>query len=806
MKCIKRLSGLLVIAAMVLGPSAATGKAMEALSEAEKHYLKTHPVILAHNETNWPPFNYEYNGIPKGFAVEYMNLLARKIGVKVSYVSGHTWEEFIQMLPTDALDVMINVSITEERKKTMAFSLPYLQAKNAIYANVKQQAYYTLDALNGKRVGLVKDFFIQKYITKHYPKIRQVLVSDIPHALEMLSFEKVDAVVGKQVVVDYILRENLISNIMATDYIKDKATLSHLAIAADKKDAVLIGIIQKVQRSLDPQALEALKHKWFGINVLLDTRELLTKQERKYLAGKKRLRVCYQTDHRPLEWEGDRGAEGIAIDALQTMIRRLDVPAVYIPAGSRDASRRMLREGKCDLVPSAIQIHVQDDRVLFTKPYLNYTTVIVTRKSAPQVGDIRQLKEKTYAYWDETPMRYHLQKNHLSSRTVRLKNITEALQAIQNHEADYTILPQVIFEYYQSRGGYADLAIAGYAPIQGSVSVAVGKQSPVLLGILNKIIQTTPKEAYRAISDKWVKSMVVEKTDYVALMKVIAAALVVIGFVLMAYRKQRKLTQHIEELNATLEARIAEALNKNREQQAMMLHQDRMAGMGEMIAMIAHQWRQPLNNLALVNQLLIAKYRKGKLDDNTLEYFAEHSKKLITHMSETIDDFRNFYKNEKEKTDFCVSDVVEELIRRTGILFKDAGVAVTYQAEGCPMFRGYPNGLKHVIQNIMINARDALTEKGADTREMSVRVEEDAEEIRIRIRDNAGGMSEEVKAKIFDPYFSTKEMKNGTGLGLHMARVIIEEHMGSRITVQAEEASTEFVIHLRRDADGASRM
>ena len=774
------------------------GAITEAWTQEEQNYLAKHPVIRAHNESNWPPFNYNSNGTPEGYSIEYINLLAEKIGVKIEYVSGHTWGEFIRMLSTDKLDIMLNISITEERKKSMAFSEPFLHAKNAIYTNVKRQAYYTLEELNGKRVALVKDFFIQKYITRHYPGIEQVLVPDLPNALELLSFEKVDAVVGKQVVVDYVLRENLISSIMATDYIKEKETVSHLAIAADKKDAVLIRIIQKAQRSLDPQVLEHLKHKWFGINVLLNTQELLTTKEQAYLTTKNRLRICYQTDHTPVESEGETGPQGIAIDVVQTVVRRLNINAVFVPVESKEESWKLLREREFDLLPAAVQINAKDEHVLFTKPYLSYTPVIVAQKGKPKIDGLRQLQDKTYAAWEQNPILERLKQNKNPFPVVLKKSTREALQSVQNGEADYTILPQSIFEYYQNREDYDDLEVAGYAPIRGSVSMAVNKSTPELLGILNKILKATPKEAYRAISDKWIKGTVIQKTDYVALLKVLAVALVIIGTILLAYRKQRRLTRHIEELNATLEERIAAALEKNKEQQMMMLHQDRMAGMGEMIAMIAHQWRQPLNNLALVNQLLVSKYQKKKLDDEALAYFKENSKKQIMQMSETIDDFRNFYKSEKEKIDFCVKDVVQELINRTSIIFKDAGIVVEYQAEGCPMYLGYPNELKHAVQNIMSNARDVLVEKEVKEKEILVKVFENEEGIGIRIRDNAGGMSAQVKKKIFDPYFSTKEMKNGTGLGLHMARVIIVEHMESEITVLAEEESTEFIIHLKR--------
>jgi len=771
----------------------------DSLTTVERDYLSNHPVIRAHNEMNWPPFNFNENGEAKGFSIDLMNTLAQIIGVKVHYVSGYSWGDFLQMLPTDALDVMINVSITDERKKTMAFSHPFLHTKNAIYTNVKKQAYYTLDELRGRKVALVKDFFIQKYIQKHYPNIQQVLVPDLLNALQQLSFEKVDAVVGKQVAVDYILRENLISNILATDYIKNPRTISHLAFAADKKETTLIHILDKALQSLDPQVLERLKHKWFGINVLLNTRELLSSKEKAYLKGKKRLRICYRAEHKPLEGEGETGPEGIAIDTVQTVGRRLNINLAFVPTESRQDSLELLRAKHCDMVSSAVQVPDEEGNILFSRPYLRYSMVVVTRDDAQPIGSLRQAEHKTCAIWKDNPLLTRLQKKYPNLQVRVTKGMRDALQAVQKGQADFTIVPKAIYSYWSTRDSCQGLVVSDFAPMQENVCLAVSKSNPQLLGILNKIIQTTPREAYHAISDKWLKGTVIKKTDYTAVFQMLAVALLIIGGILLAYRKQQKLTRHIEELNASLEDRIATALKKNEEQRLMMLHQDRLARMGEMIAMIAHQWRQPLNNLALVNQVLISKYSREILDDTAMEYFKENSQKQIQQMSDTIDDFRNFYKMDKEKMDFCVSDLVAELIRQTRMLYENAGLTVTYHKETCPRFIGYPNELKHAIQNIMSNARDALIAREETDKEIVIKVFENTEGIVISIADNAGGIPEAVRDKIFDPYFSTKDSKNGTGLGLYMTNVIIRDHMGSDIIVNHKSDGTEFMIILKRD-------
>ena len=133
-------------------------------------------------------------------------------------------------------------------------------------------------------------------------------------------------------------------------------------------------------------------------------------------------------------------------------------------------------------------------------------------------------------------------------------------------------------------------------------------------------------------------------------------SMVLIAGGLFEERRQNELVLH---------KTIHEEIAKNEEQQLLMFQQSRLAQMGEMIAMIAHQWRQPLNNLSLINQLLLSKYAQGKLNDETISYFQTNSKKQIEQMSTTIDDFRNFFKSEKEKKRFCVNNIIQTVLGMT---------------------------------------------------------------------------------------------------------------------------------------------
>ena len=142
------------------------------LTTHEKQYLKKHPIITAHNENNWAPFNFNKNGVAQGYSIDYMNLLASKIGIKVKYISGYSWNEYLTLLQTSKLDLIINISKNKKRIKTINFTKPFLIAKNTIFVNKKNKNYSNLNSLIGKTIAMPKDFFAQKYIEKNYPNIK----------------------------------------------------------------------------------------------------------------------------------------------------------------------------------------------------------------------------------------------------------------------------------------------------------------------------------------------------------------------------------------------------------------------------------------------------------------------------------------------------------------------------------------------------------------------------------------------------------------------------------------------------------
>ncbi len=256
--------------------------------------------------------------------------------------------------------------------------------------------------------------------------------------------------------------------------------------------------------------------------------------------------------------------------------------------------------------------------------------------------------------------------------------------------------------------------------------------------------------------------------------------------------KQRQL----EELNSCLEERIISAVNDLRQKDQALIQQSRLAVMGEMINNIAHQWRQPLNNISLIVQSLECCVENGEPDREEARKAVDNVMKTVLFMSNTIDDFNNFFRSDKHRSNFSVNKAVESALVLVGASLKNSDIEVDLATEDKITASGYRNEYAQVLLNVITNARDALLER--NVREPGIRIRVRGEEGRsvVTIGDNAGGVPEDILHRIFDPYFTTKDAGIGTGIGLYMSKVIIEHNMGGSLTVCNTGRGAEFRIEL----------
>jgi C4-dicarboxylate-specific signal transduction histidine kinase len=270
-------------------------------------------------------------------------------------------------------------------------------------------------------------------------------------------------------------------------------------------------------------------------------------------------------------------------------------------------------------------------------------------------------------------------------------------------------------------------------------------------------------------------------------------------------------TKQLEDLKENLGKCIEEKIKKNREQEQFLMQQSKYASMGEMVGAIAHQWRQPLTSIGFIVQNLQSAYEMGIFNGAYLDKSVEEAMSLIMFMSKTIDDFRNFFVYSKEEDVFDVVKAIEESLFLLNAQLVNNYIFVSLHApEEKPLhILGFPNEFKQVVLNIISNAKNAILERRKKEKSTDENGHIDIDigfhegKIIIRIRNNGEKIAAEFLDKIFEPYFTTQKNGEGMGIGLNMAKNIIEKNMGGKIYAENVHDGAMFTIELNGEVGDA---
>lgn len=278
--------------------------------------------------------------------------------------------------------------------------------------------------------------------------------------------------------------------------------------------------------------------------------------------------------------------------------------------------------------------------------------------------------------------------------------------------------------------------------------------------------------------------------------KIILATLHDVTVQKQAEDRIQKQHEELLSLNEHLEDRVHEEVLENQRKEKILLQQSRLAQMGEMISMIAHQWRQPLSAISTTAanlQVLIAlnKYEEDKFNQSLAQV-----ENYVSHLSDTINDFRNFFKPDKEKKQSSLVEIAEKSLQIITTTLETKNITLHIQKAPKTPLTTYTHEVMQVILNLIKNAEDILEERAVQDPTLTINFDIEETHHSLHVLDNAGGIAEDILDKIFDPYFSTKSTKNGTGLGLYMSKVIINDHCNGKMWVSNTDNGAKFTIKL----------
>ena len=257
-----------------------------------------------------------------------------------------------------------------------------------------------------------------------------------------------------------------------------------------------------------------------------------------------------------------------------------------------------------------------------------------------------------------------------------------------------------------------------------------------------------------------------------------------------------KKTQELEQLNISLQDQIQKEVKKASDQEKILMQKSKFIAMGEMISNIAHQWRQPISELSTIFMNIKLRYDLGKLEQEFMDKKAKDAEQLLEYMSTTIDDFRSFFKPNKQKEIFNVQNVFDAVMHIIGPTLQNNNIQLQINIPQNIKISGYANELEQALLNIISNAKDALIDNEIKDPNIIIQVVQSNQTVYLSIEDNAGGIQTQPIDTIFEPYFTTK-MEHGTGIGLYMTKMIVEKNLSGKLNVENTNHGARFVIELQ---------
>lgn len=556
-----------------------------------------------------------------------------------------------------------------------------------------------------------------------------------------------------------------------------------------------IGTITKEKLNLiiNSYKVMGLMKKPINVDDLVYTKHLgdsffLNEEEVEYLHNKGPLKICVSPNWLPFEKIKDDKYLGIAADYINLINEKLQTKIKLVQSKSWNETLENGKNGICDIIPMIVETKDRMDYFNFTSPYINLPLIMAGGIESGFIDDINQLKDKKIGISKGYAFEKILRENYKNLILVEVKNIHEGLEEIQKGTLFGYVgnLATVGFAIQENYIGQIKIIAKLEESLHGSIGSR--KDEPLLHNILQKALDSINKTQREEIYNKWIYVNYQKEVSYVLFNKITIGILLLLVLFTLIYRQYL-----LKKMNKQLHERIKIEMQKNEEKNRISIQQSRMASMGEMIENIAHQWRQPLSTISVLASGIEVKKELGILSDEEIISSIKHIKNTTQYLSNTIEDFRSFFSKDKISSNLDIKNTIKKALDLVNATFITNQITVEQDVQSI-IFSSYENELIQVLMNILMNAKDALEHKESE-KLILIKVKKVKEKISISIRDNAGGVPEDIIDKIFEPYFTTKHQFNGTGIGLYMSKLIVEKHLDGELNVKNISYSFKNKIH-----------
>ena len=752
-------------------------------------------------DPNYAPFSYKQDDKAAGLLIDIWKLWAKYNNYSIEFVDGVIWDNALDLAKNKKVDFFLG---TKKYSDWMLTSNPFYELKSSFFILAKNDSQ--IITKNQIRIGLIGGNY-QDLISQNYPNAIIKVYKDYDKLIEDLANQELDLIYEDKLAVEfYTLRNNLFHLIKPLDNSILENSVNAITYSQDKANLFNTGFSR-----IPINELLELEKKW-----ILNEKDRyysnfkqqinLTEEEKDFLA-KNLIKVSVSNAWEPFTFKSKNNeAIGISAEYWKLIANKLNLQYKNIFSETFKQQINSIKNKEADLIYSAGETPNRKEYSVFSKEYAKFPISIVTKKDENFIENISLLTNKKIAVGDNFTAHNIIKNAYPNMDFILVNSVKEGLELVSENKAYAFIDIQPVLLYNIAKHGFDDLKISGNTGLDFSIKFMIRDDYVILESILNKAISSISINELNEIITKWNNVQFQTNFNYELFLQIFAVVfLIILAFVhrtLTLKNLNKTLTIKVEEktkklndMNKNLENLVEKKTTELIQKENILNHQSKMAAMGEMIENIAHQWRQPLSLISTAATGAKLKKDFGNLSDSDFYETMDIINNSAQHLSNTIDDFRNFFSNEKKASFFDVNTPIEKVLYLVSSKLKNRKIEIIKNTQKIEII-GLVNEFIQVLVNIINNALDAFEENNLEKKLIFIDIYKEENNLILKIKDNAGGIKETIINRIFEPYFTTKHKSQGTGIGLYMSNEIIKKHMNGNISVSNKEYSYDNVKYI----------
>jgi len=744
-------------------------------------------------DPNYTPFSYKQDDKATGLFVDIWKLWAKYNNYTIEFVDGVLWEDALSLVKDKKVDFFLG---TEQYGNWMVGSDFFYGIKSSFFSLIENN--YELDKKENLTIGIIGNVY-EKLISKHFPNAKIKVYNDYIDSIIALKESQVDVIYDDKLAIEfYTVQNNFFHLIKPLNTLVLRNNIRAISYDQQKIDIFNAGLLK-----IPVNELLELEKKWISNEEdryynNFKQEISLTKEEKSFLQNNK-IRISVSNAWEPFTSKSKNDEPiGISAEYWKLVANKLNINYENIFFDTFNQQLDSIKHKEADIIYSVGETVNRKEYSVFTKEYARFPISIVTKKDENFIENISAISNKKIAVGNNFTAHNILKSKYPDMSFVLVNSVKEGLELVSNNEAYAFVDIQPVLFYNIAKYGFDNLKVSGNTGLSFNIKFMIRDDYPLLQSILNKAISSISINELDEILNKWDNVQFQTSLNYEWFWQILAIiAVIILAFVYRTLTlnhlnktlkiKVEEKTRKLNELNKNLEEMVEKKTKELIQKENILNHQSKMAAMGEMLENIAHQWRQPLSLISTAATGAKVKKDFGTLSDSDFYETMDMINHSTQHLSNTIDDFRNFFNHDKEISSFDINLPIDKVLYLVSSKLKNRHIKIIKNTREINI-SGLANEFIQVLLNIINNSLDAFEEhKQQKDKFIFIDVHKEENNLVLKIKDNAGGIKEEIINRIFEPYFTTKHKSQGTGIGLYMSMEIIKKHMHGTISVSNKD-------------------